>query len=172
MGAIIAVSFPIIVGALAVLMGKINTSLRRWNLYVEFKQSHRYITVSYQIFESMLHILAYEMRPFSYLSSYGIEMIQHTSYYNRAVTLVYGRDWREQEKMNRMLERYLEAKEKAQTRRKELVNDVTTDLLRQVQADIERTIDDNLRAAQEAALKNQEIIDRLSGTNSSRGGSP
>ena len=113
MEAIIAVSFPIIVGALAVLMGKFNTSLRRWNLYVEFKQSHRYITVSYQLFESMLHILAYEMRPFSYPSPYGIEMIQHTSYYNQAVTLVYGRDWREQEKMNRRLERYLEAKESA-----------------------------------------------------------
>lgn len=139
----------------------------RWVSYLEQKSSYQYITVSPKIFGTMLCTLSYEMSALPY----GIMWNRPTSRrHGSKPVLVYGRNWLEQEQMNLALTVYLDKQANAQARRKELANDATADSLKQVQYDIQRIIDDNLRTAQEAAKENQEIIERLSGTNSSRGG--
>lgn len=141
----------------------------RWVSYLEQKSSYKHITVSPEIFKTMLYTLSYEMSALPY----GIMWHRPTSRrHGSEPILVYGRNRLEQEQMNLALTVYLDKQANAQARRKELANDVTTDLLKQVQDDIQHIIDDNLRTAQEAAKENQEIIERLSGTSTTRGGSP
>lgn len=74
--------------------------------------------------------------------------------------------------MNSIVIKALQKKRTADVNNKVLANDATIEAANRIKDDIQRIIDDNLRTAQEAVKKNQEIIDRLSGTNSSRGGSP
>lgn len=141
----------------------------RWVSYLEQKSSYKHITVSPEIFKTMLYTLSYEMSALPY----GIMWHRPTSrHHGSEPILVYGRNRLEQEQMNLALTVYLDKQAKARERRKELANDVTTDLLKQVQDDIQHIIDDNLRIAQEAARENQEIMERLSGTTATRGGSP
>lgn len=140
----------------------------RWVSYLERKSSYKHMTVSPEIFKTMLYTLSYEMSALSY----GIMWHRPASRcHGSEPILVYGRNRLEQEQMNLALTAYLDKQAKARERRKELANDATTDSLKQVQDDIQRIIDDNLRTAQEAARKNQEIMERLSGTSATRGGS-
>lgn len=74
--------------------------------------------------------------------------------------------------MNSIVIKALRKKQTVEANKKALANDVTTDSLKQVQDNIQRIIDDNLRTAQEAAKENQEIIECLLGTSTTRGGSP
>lgn len=153
-----------------------------WNEYIEAKANSKYIQCSTKMLEIMLNTLQYKIYPitttyidmsgFEKKECYGIEWIRQDSYGRESSILIYGRTRREQEEMNSIVIKALQKKRTADVNKKELANDVTTDSLKQVQDNIQRIIDDNLRTAQEAVKKNQEIIDRLSGTNSSRGGSP
>lgn len=153
-----------------------------WDEYVEKKANHKYIQCSPKILEIMLTTLQYKIYPITTtfrdwsglekMKCYGIEWIQQGSYGRESSILIYGRTRREQEKMNSIVIKALRKKQTVQANKKALANDVTTDSLKQVQDNIQRIIDDNLRIAQEAARKNQEIIDRLSGTSATRGGSP
>ena len=86
--------------------------------------------------------------------------------------LVFGKNMYEQAEMNDMAKEHLVRRQTREVRRAELNNDVSLDVLRSVSADMERIINENLRTAQEAAKENQEIMERLSGTSASRGGSP
>ena len=141
----------------------------RWVSYLEQKSSYKHITVSPEIFKTMLYTLSYEMSALPY----GIIWYRPTSRrHGSELILVYGRNRLEQEQMNLALTVYLDKQAKARERRKELANDATTDSLKQVQDDIQRIIDDNLRAAQEAARENQKIMERLSGTTATHGGAP
>lgn len=153
-----------------------------WDEYVEKKANHKYIQCSPKILEIMLTTLQYKIYPITTTfidwsglekkECYGIEWIRQASYGRESSILIYGRTRREQEEMNSIVIKALRKKQTVEANKKALANDATTDSLKQVQDDIQRIINENLRAAQEAARKNQEIIDRLSGTNSSRGGSP
>ena len=141
----------------------------RWVSYLERKSSYKHMTVSPEIFKTMLYTLSYEMSALPY----GIIWHRPASRcHGSEPILVYGRNRLEQEQMNLALTAYLDKQAKARERRKELANDATTDLLKQVQDDIQRIIDGNLRTAQEAARENQKIMERLAGTSTSRGGSP
>jgi len=141
----------------------------RWVSYLEQKSSYKHITVSPEIFKTMLYTLSYEMSALPY----GIMWHRPTSRrHGSEPILVYGRNRLEQEQMNLALTVYLDKQAKARERRKELANDATTDSLKQVQDDLQRIIDGNLRAAQEAARKNQEIMERLSVTTATHGGAP
>lgn len=141
----------------------------RWVSYLDQKSSYKHITVSPEIFKTMLYTLSYEMSALPY----GIMWHRPTSrHHGSEPVLVYGRNKLEQEQMNLALIVYLDKQAKARERRKVLANDATIEAANRIKDDIQRIINENLRAAQEAARKNQEIIDRLSGTNSSRGGSP
>lgn len=156
--------------------------IRDWDEYVEKKANHKYIQCSPKMLEIMLNVLQYKIRPltikyvdplyFDAEKRYGIEWIQQDSYGRRSSILIYGRTRREQEKMNSIVIKALQKKQTAEANKKALANDATIDLLKSVQTDIERTIAENLRTAQKAAQKNQEIIDRLSETDTSRGGTP
>ncbi len=151
-----------------------------WNEYIEEKANHKYIQCSPKILEIMLTTLQYKIYPITTTfidwsglekkKCYGIEWMQHDSYGRESPILIYGRTRREQEKMNSIVVKNLRNKRTAEANKKALANDATIGLLKSVQTDIERTIAENLRTAQEAAQKNQEIIDRLSETSTSRGG--
>lgn len=152
-----------------------------WDDYIETKANREYIQCSPKILEMMLNTLQYEIHPrtATYTDSlgfdkevhYGIEWIQQDSYGRENSILIYGRTRREQEKMNSIVMKALQKKQTAEANKRMLANDATIDLLKQVQTDIQRTIDENLRTAQEAAKKNQEIMERLSGTSTTCGGS-
>ena len=158
-----------VIPAIAAISMHFKFAHERWISYLEQKSSYKYITVSPKTWETMLCTLSYEMCALPY----GIMWHRPTSRrHGSEPILVYGRNRLEQEQMNLALAVYLDKQAKAQARRKELANDATTDSLKQVQDDIQRIIDDNLRTAQEAAKKNQEIIDRLSETSTSLGGLP
>lgn len=151
-----------------------------WEGYIEEKANCEYIQCSPKILEIMLNTLQYKIHPTSttftdwlglkYRELYGIEWIRRNSYGREFSILIYGRTRREQEKMNSIVIKALRKKQTVEANKKALSNDATIDLLKSVQTDIQRTIDENLRTAQEAAQKNQEIIDRLSETDTSRGG--
>jgi hypothetical protein len=153
-----------------------------WIDYVEKKGNHKYIQCSPKILEIMLTTLQYKIYPITTTfigwaglekkEYYGIEWIRQDSYGRESSILIYGRTRREQEEMNSIVIKALQKKRTAEANKKALANDATTDSLKQVQDDIQRIIDDNLRTAQEAAKENQEIIERLSGTSTTRGGSP
>lgn len=153
-----------------------------WNEYIEAKANSKYIQCSTKMLEIMLNTLQYKIYPitttyidlsgFEKKECYGIEWIRQDSYGRESSILIYGRTRREQEEMNSIVIKALQKKRTADVNKKALANDATTDVAKQIKDDIQRIIDENLRAAQEAARKNQEIIDRLSGTNSSRGGAP
>lgn len=153
-----------------------------WNEYVEKKENHKYIQCSPKILEIMLTTLQYKIHPITTTfidwsglekkECYGIEWIRQDSYGRESSILIYGRTRREQEEMNSIVIKALRKKQTVEANKKALANDATTDSLKQVQDDIQRIIDDNLRTAQEAAKENQEIIERLSGTSTTRGGSP
>ncbi len=153
-----------------------------WNDYIEAKANCEYIQCSPKILEMMLNTLQYEIHPitttymdwlgFDKEAHYGIEWIRQDSYGRESSILIYGRTRREQEEMNSIVIKALQKKRTADVNKKVLANDATIEAANRIKDDIQRIINENLRAAQEAARKNQEIIDRLSGTNSSRGGSP
>lgn len=153
-----------------------------WNEYIEAKANSEYIQCSTKMLEIMLNTLQYKIYPITTTfrdwsglekkECYGIEWIQQGSYGRESSILIYGRTRREQEKMNSIVIKALRKKQTVQANKKALANDVTTDSLKQVQDDIQRIIDDNLRTAQEAVKKNQEIIEHLSGTSTTCGGSP
>ncbi len=153
-----------------------------WNEYVEKKANHKYIQCSPKILEIMLNPLQYKIHPITTTfidwfglekkECYGIEWIRQDSYGRESSILIYGRTRREQEEMNSIVIKALQKKQTADVNKKVLANDATIEAANRIKDDIQRIINENLRAAQEAARKNQEIIDRLSGTNSSRGGSP
>lgn len=86
--------------------------------------------------------------------------------------LVFGRNMHEQAEMNSAAKEYFTNRQREEIRRTELNNDVSLSVMKSVSADIERIIDENLRTAQEAAKENQEIMERLSGTSSTHGGTP
>lgn len=169
MGAVITLLICTVPSVIAAISMHFKFAYERWVSYLEQKSSYQYITVSPKIFGTMLCTLSYEMSALPY----GIMWHRPTSRrHGSKPTLVYGRNWLEQEQMNLALTVYLDKQANAQARRKELANDATIEAANRIKDDIQRIINENLRAAQEAARKNQEIIDRLSGTNSSRGGSP
>lgn len=153
-----------------------------WNEYIEAKANSKYIQCSTKMLEIMLNTLQYKIYPITttYIDSsgfeekecYGIEWIRQDSYGRESSILIYGRTRREQEEMNSIVIKALQKKRTADVNKKVLANDATIEAANRMKDDIQRIISENLRAAQEAARKNQEIIDRLSGTNSSRGGSP
>lgn len=161
---LICTGIPVIAG----LEIYIEFAHKHWFSYLEQKSNYKYITVSLKVFKAMLYVLSYEMHALPY----GIMWHKPTSRHGCEPVLVYGRNWFEQEQMNFALSVYLDKQAEAQKRRKELANDATPDVAKQIKDDIQRIIDENLRTAQEAARKNQEIIDRLSGTSATRGGSP
>ena len=74
--------------------------------------------------------------------------------------------------MNSIVIKALQKKRTADVNKKVLANDATIEAANRIKDDIQRIINENLRAAQEAAKENQEIIERLSGTSTTRGGSP
>ena len=153
-----------------------------WNEYIEAKANRKYIQCSPEILEIMLNVLQYKIRPltikytdpfcFDGEKRYGIEWIRQNSYGREFSILIYGRTRREQEKMNSIVMKASQKKQTAEANKKALANDTTIDLLKSVQTDIQRTIDENLCAAEEAAKENQKIMERLSGTSTSCGGSP
>lgn len=153
-----------------------------WNEYIEAKANSKYIQCSTKMLEIMLNTLQYKIYPitttyidmsgFEKKECYGIEWIRQDSYGRESSILIYGRTRREQEEMNSIVIKALQKKRTADVNKKVLANDATIEAANRIKDDIQRIINENLRAAQEAARKNQEIIDRLSGTNSSRGGSP
>lgn len=153
-----------------------------WNEYIEAKANSKYIQCSTKMLEIMLNTLQYKIYPitatyidlsgFEKKECYGIEWIRQDSYGRESSILIYGRTRREQEEMNSIVIKALQKKRTADVNKKVLANDATIEAANRIKDDIQRIINENFRAAQEAALKNQEIIDRLSGTNSSRGGSP
>lgn len=153
-----------------------------WDEYVEKKANHKYIQCSPKMLEIMLTILQYEIYPatttfidwagFEEEDHYGIEWIQQDSYGRENSILIYGRTRREQEEMNSIVMKALQKKQTADVNKKALANDATIEAANRIKYDIQRIIDDNLRTAQEAAKENQEIIERLSGTSTTRGGSP
>ena len=153
-----------------------------WNEYIEAKANSEYIQCSTKMLEIMLNTLQYKIYPitttyidlagFEKKECYGIEWIRQDSYGRESSILIYGRTRREQEEMNSIVIKALQKKRTADVNKKVLANDATIEAANRSKDDTQRIINENLRAAQEAARKNQEIIDRLSGTNSSRGGSP
>lgn len=153
-----------------------------WDDYIKAKANCEYIQCSPKILEIMLNTLQYKIYPitttymdwlgFDKEAHYGIEWIRQDSYGRESSILIYGRTRREQEEMNSIVIKALQKKRTADANKKALANDATIEAANQIKDDIQRIINENLRAAQEAARKNQEIIDRLPGTNSSRGGSP
>lgn len=153
-----------------------------WNEYIEAKANSKYIQCSTKMLEIMLNTLQYKIYPITTTfidwsglekkECYGIEWIRQDSYGRESSILIYGRTRREQEEMNSIVIKALQKKRTADVNKKVLANDATIEAANRIKDDIQRIINENLRAAQEAARKNQEIIDRLSGTNSSRGGSP
>lgn len=153
-----------------------------WNDYVEKKANHKYIQCSPKILEIMLTTLQYKIYPITTTfrdwpglekkECYGIEWIQQGSYGRERSILIYGRTRREQEKMNSIVIKALQKKRTADVNKKVLANDATIEAANRIKDDIQHIIDDNLRTAQDAAKENQEIIERLSGTSTTRGGSP
>lgn len=153
-----------------------------WIDYVEKKANHKYIQCSPKILEIMLTTLQYKIYPITTTfigwaglekkEYYGIEWIQQDSYGRENSILIYGRTRREQEKMNSIVMKALQKKRTANVNKKVLANDATIEAANQIKDDIQRIVGENLRAAQEAARKNQEIMERLSGTSASRGGAP
>lgn len=153
-----------------------------WIDYVEKKANHKYIQCSPKILEIMLTTLQYKIYPITTTfkdwaglekkECYGIEWIQQGSYGRESSILIYGRTRREQEKMNSIVIKALRKKQTVEANKKALANDVTIEEANRIKDDIQRIISENLRAAQEVARKNQEIIERLSGTSTTRGGSP
>lgn len=153
-----------------------------WDEYVEKKANHKYIQCSPKILEIMLTTLQYKIYPRTTTSidwsglekkeCYGIEWIRQDSYGRESSILIYGRTRREQEEMNSIVIKALQKKRTADVNKKVLANDATIEAANRIKDDIQHIIDDNLRTAQDAAKESQEIIERLSGTSTTRGGSP
>ena len=153
-----------------------------WNEYIEAKANSKYIQCSTKMLEIMLNTLQYKIYPitttyidlsgFEKKECYGIEWIRQDSYGRESSILIYGRTRREQEEMNSIVIKALQKKRTANVNKKVLANDATIEAANQIKDDIQRIVDENLRTAQKAARENQEIMERLSGTSASRGGSP